>query len=95
MSKPKIIKELKKSHPKLKSSQLENIVDLFFENIKDNLIKNNTIEIRKPPLGSFFIKKLKEKRNAINPRTKEKLYVPEKKKIRFRASKKLLEMLNK
>ena len=92
MSKPKIIKELKKSHPKLNSSQLENIVDLFFENIKDNLIKNNTIEIRKPSLGSFFIKKLKEKRNAINPRTK---YVPEKKKIRFRASKKLLEMLNK
>ena len=84
MSKPKIIKELKKSHPKLNSSQLENIVDLFFENIKDNLIKNNTIEIRKPSLGSFFIKKLKEK-----------LYVPEKKKIRFRASKKLLEMLNK
>ena len=57
MSKPKIIKELKKLHPKLNSSQLENIVDLFFENIKDNLIKNNTIEIRKPSLGSFFIKK--------------------------------------
>ena len=95
MSKPKIIKELKKSHPKLSNRQLESIIELFFENIKDNIIKNNIIEIRNPSLGSFFLKKIKEKRNALNPKTREKLYVPEKKKIRFRASKKLLDMLNK
>ena len=36
-----------------------------------------------------FIKSIKEKYSARNPKTGELVYVPKKKKVRFRASKKL------
>ena len=43
----------------------------------------------------FFLKRIKEKYSARNPKTGELIYIPEKNKIRFKASKKLKEILNK
>ena len=45
--------------------------------------------------GTFFVKEIKEKFYSRNPKTGEIIYVPKKKKIRFRASKKFQEFLNK
>jgi len=57
------------------------------------LINQNSVEIRS--FGSFFVKEIKEKKHARNPRTGEIIYVPRKNKVRFRASKKLKEIINK
>ena len=40
-------------------------------------------------------KKIREKYSARNPKTGEIIYVPEKNKVRFKASKKLKEFINK
>ena len=52
-----------------------------------------SVEIR--GFGTFFVKEIKEKYSARNPKTQELIYVPKKNKVRFRASKKLLELINK
>ncbi len=93
MSRPELIKLLKNKHPKLNKPQLEKIIDTFFKSIENALIDKKSIELR--GFGTFFIKQIKEKYSARNPKTGELIYVPKKNKIRFRASKKFKEFLNK
>ena len=92
MSRPELIKKLKTNHPKLNKSQLENIIDIFFNTIENSLKEKNSVELR--DFGTFFIREIKEKYSARNPRTGEMIYVPKKNKVRFRASKKFKHFLN-
>ena len=92
MSRPELIKKLKSKHPKLNKSQLETIIDTFFQSIKDALKEQQSIFIR--GFGSFFIKEIKEKYSARDPRNGKLIYVPKKNKVRFRASKKFKEFIN-
>ena len=93
MSQPKLIKLLKNKHPKLNKFQLETIINTFFESIENALKKKQSVELR--GFGTFFIKEIKEKHSARNPKTGELIYVPKKNKIRFKTSKKLNNFLNK
>ena len=93
MSRPEIIKRLKQKNPELNHSEIEKVVDIFTECIRKALSTQQNVEIR--GFGTFFIKKIKEKYNARNPKTSELIYVPEKNKVRFRASKKLKKFINK
>ena len=92
MSRPELIKQLKIKHPKLNKYQIEKIIDTFIQSIEEALREDKSLEIR--GFGTFFIKKIKEKYSARNPKTGEMIYVPKKNKIRFRASKKLNKFLN-
>ena len=92
MSRPELIKLLKKKHPKLIKPQLETIIDTFFQSIEESLMKKRPIELR--GFGTFFIKEIKEKYSARNPKTGKLIYVPKKNKVRFRASKQFKEFLN-
>ena len=92
MSRPELIKLLKKKHPKLNKLQLETIIDTFFQSIKEALEKKRSVELR--GFGTFFTKEIKEKYSARNPKTGELIYVPKKNKVRFRASKKFKQFLN-
>ena len=92
MSKPKIIQKLKNKNPKIGKKDLEKIFDIFFDQIK-HLINKKSVEIRS--FGTFFVKEIKEKKQARNPKTGEIIYVPEKIRLRFRASKRLKELINK
>ena len=92
MSRPELIKLLKKKHPKLIKSQLEAIIDTFFESIKDALIEKKPIFLR--GFGTFFIKEIKASANLRNPKTGELIYRPKRNKLRFRTSKKFKEFLN-
>ena len=92
MSRPKLIKLLKKKHPKLNKLQLETIIDTFFQSIEESLKEKRSVELR--GFGTFFIKEIKEKYSARNPKTGELIYVPKKNKVRFRASKQFKEFLN-
>ena len=92
MSRPELIKLLKKKHPKLIKSQLEAIIDTFFKSIKDALIEKKPIFLR--GFGTFFIKEMKASANLRNPKTGELIYRPKRNKVRFRASKKFKEFIN-
>ena len=93
MSRPKLLKQLKDKNPSLNNSDIESIVNIFCEDIEKALIEEKNIELR--GFGTFFIKKIKEKYSARNPKTGKLIYVPEKNRVRFRASKKLKELINK
>ena len=92
MSRPELIKQLKLKHPKLNKTQLEVIIDTFFQSIEDALKEKKSVFLR--GFGTFFIKKIKEKYAARNPRNGELIYVPKRNKVRFRASKKFKEFIN-
>ena len=93
MSRPELINQLKLKNPKIDLSQLQILVNIFLENIESALKNDRNVEIR--GFGVFFIRKIREKYSARNPKSGEIIYVPEKKKIRFRPSKKLKEIVNK
>ena len=93
MSRLEIIKLFKEKNPKLSQSEIESIIDIFSKNLKKALNSGRNVELR--GFGTFFIKKIREKYTARNPKTGEIIYVPEKNKVRFKASKKLKEFINK
>ena len=92
MSRPEFIKQLKSKHPKLNKSQLEIIIDTFFQSIENALKEKRSVELR--GFGTFFVKEIKESYNLRNPKTGELIYKPKRNRVRFRASKKFKEFLN-
>ena len=92
MSKPEIIRKLKFKNSSIGKKNLEIIFETFFNQITESLLNKRSIQIRS--LGTFFIKEIKEKYSARNPKTGELIYVPKKNKVRFRASKQFKEFLN-
>ena len=74
MSKPKIIRTLKNKNTNISKKTLEEIFDIFFQQITESLLNKKTVEIRS--LGTFFIKEIKEKKQARNPKTGEIIYIP-------------------
>mgnify|MGYP001238671170 CR=1 FL=1 len=93
MSRPDLIKKLKEKNPNISKVDLEDIVDIFCKEIEVSLKKGYNVEFR--DFGTFFVKKIKEKHSARNPKSGQLIYVPEKNKVRFRASKKLKKFINK
>ena len=93
MSKPKIIQKLKSKNSNISRKILEKIYETFIQQITDSLLNKKPVEIRS--FGTFFIKEIKEKKQARNPKTGEIIYIPKRNKIRFRASKRLKELINK
>ena len=58
MSRPRLIKKLKKKNPQLSQSDLEEILDIFSNGIEKALLDGKKIELR--GFGSFFVKKSKK-----------------------------------
>ena len=92
MSRPKLIKQLITKNSKLNRSEIETVIEIFSNNIIKALKNGRKIELR--GFGTFFVKKIKENYSARNPKTGELIYVPEKNKVRFRASKNLKKKIN-
>jgi len=92
LSRPKLIKQLKIRNLKLSQSELETVIDLFSNNIAKALKDGKKVELR--GFGTFFVKEIKEKYSARNPKTRELMYIPKKNKVRFKASKILKKKIN-
>ena len=92
MSRPELIKQLKAKHPKLSKNQIENVIDIFFQSVENALKDKKSVELR--GFGTFFIRVIKEKFSARNPKTGELIYVPKRNKVRFKVSKKLKKLIN-
>jgi integration host factor subunit beta len=71
--------------------EAEEGVNLFFQSIKEAILRGEEIEIR--GFGSFRFRK-RTSRAGRNPRTGEPVKVPPKKVLYFKPSKLLKEMLN-
>ena len=69
----------------VEESTVKEVASKIFEEIV-NLVKTGNIDdkIRINNFGKFVIYRSKEKR-GINPRTKERLMIPAKKRVKFRA----------
>ena len=93
MSRQELVNQLKRKNPNLSKVEIEIVIDTFSECIIESLKQGRNVELR--GFGTFCIKKIKENYSARNPKTGKLIYVPEKNKVRFKASKKLKKFLNK
>ena len=89
--KSKLIKYLKKSYPNFLNKDLEKLVDIILIEIKKTLKRGERVELR--GFGVFFSNIQKESIRR-NPRTGEKVNVPQKKTIHFKMAKDLFKKLN-
>ena len=92
MSRTRLIKQFKKKNPKLNSSEINIVIESFCASIKRALKNKKKVELR--GFGTFFVKVIKEKYSARNPKTGELIYVPQKNKLRFKSSKNLIKIIN-
>ena len=90
--KSKLLKQFKKSFPNIYTKDLERIVFIILNEIKNSLKRGERVEIRSS-LGVFYTKTQKA-RISRNPRTGEKVNTPEKKTINFKMSKDLFKKIN-
>ena len=94
MVKSEIISKVSdKIHRKIKKSDLEKIFNTIIDTIIYEAKHNNkSTEIKQ--FGRFSRKIIKEKMNARNPRTGQKIHTPARKSISFKMSKELKNKIN-
>ena len=89
--KSKLLKQISDNYPNFLKKDLENLLNIVFNEIKLALHKGENVELRNFGTWSTHIQKARLSRN---PKTGEKLETPEKRKIRFKMSKKLFKKIN-
>jgi integration host factor subunit beta len=91
MTKSDLVKHLSEKHPGLKQKEIETIVDIIFDSMADELVKEGRVEIR--GFGSFSVR-YREARTGRNPRNGETVNVPAKKTPHFTAGKELKDRVD-
>ena len=91
VSKSEILNKLSKSFPNLYKKDLNKLFEIFIFEITKALSNSERVELRDVMM---FETRLQKKRMSINPRTLEKVEVPEKKTINFKLSKEWKKKLN-
>ena len=89
--KSKLLKQLSDNYPNFLKKDLEKSLNIVLNEIKLALNKGENVELR--DFGTWSVQTQKAKLSR-NPKTGEKLKTPEKKKIRFKMSKKLFKKIN-
>ncbi len=91
MNKTDLIERLSYKFPDVEKEEIKNIVDLFFEIIRESLKKGQRIELR--DFGVFQL--LRSKGNFFkNPKNHQKYYIKEKIRVLFKNGKEFKERLN-
>ena len=91
MLKSTLIENINKKFPRLSSSDIEIISNIFFNTIIKSLKDGNNIEIR--GFGTIS-KKINKAKYVRNPKTNEKIYKKENFKIHFKIGKILHRKIN-
>ena len=89
--KSKLLKQLKKSYPNFLKKDLEKVVFVILNEIKQALKRGDRVELRGFGMFSTNIQKARISRN---PKTGEKVNTPEKKTIHFKMAKEMFKKLN-
>ena len=90
-SKSEIINKITKNFPNLYKKDINKLFDIFIFEIIKSLSKGERVELRDVML---FEPRIQKKRISLNPKTLEKVEVPEKKSILFKCSKEWKKKLN-
>ncbi len=89
--KSKILKQLTSNYPNFLNKNLSKLIDIIISNMENSLIRNERVELR----DIFTLEtKIQKARISRNPKTNEKVEVPEKKTVHFKMSKKWFKNLN-
>ena len=89
--KSKLLKDLSKNYPNFLKKDLKKFINIILDEIKNTLKRGERVELR--GFGVFFSNIQKESIRR-NPRTGEKVNVPQKKTIHFKMAKDLFKKLN-
>ena len=89
--KSKLLNRLKKSYPNFLKKDLEKVVSVVLNEIKQALRHGDRVELRGFGMFSTNIQKARISRN---PKTGEKVNTPEKKTIHFKMAKDMFKKLN-
>ena len=86
-----LLNTLAKDNPGLKSEEIEQVVDIFFDEIAQRLAEGGRVELR--GFGAFSTRE-RAARTGRNPRTGESVDVPAKRVPYFRPGKEMRRALN-
>ena len=89
--KSKLIKQIKKSYPNFLNRDLNKLIDIILNEIKNSLKRSEGVELR--GFGTFRTNIQKESIRR-NPKTGVKVNVPKKRTIKWKMSKDLFKKLN-
>ena len=89
--KSKILEQLCDNYPNFLKRNLSNLIEIILSEMENSLKKNERVELRDILTLETRIQKA---RTSRNPKTNEKIEVPEKKTIHFKMSKKWFKDLN-
>jgi len=89
--KSKIVDNLSDNYPNFLKKDLSKLVEIILSQIEDALARKERVELR----DIFTLEtKVQKPRISRNPKTNEKVNVPEKKTVQFKMSKKWFNKLN-
>jgi integration host factor subunit beta len=91
MIRSELLLALAKDNPDLRSEEIEQVVDIFFEEISQRLTEGGRVELR--GFGAFSTRE-REARQGRNPRTGTTVDVPAKRVPYFKPGKEMRERLN-
>ena len=89
--KSKLLKQLSDSYPNFLKKDLSKFVDIILNEIKRALRRSDSVELRN--FGRFSVKTQKQSIRR-NPKTGQKVAVPEKKVISWKMSKEMFKKMN-
>ena len=91
MIRSELLQTLHDENPELRAEEVEQMVDIFFEEISHRLAEGGRVELR--GFGAFSTRE-REARQGRNPRTGETVSVPSKRVPFFKAGKEMRRRLN-
>jgi len=92
MIRSELLQALAKDNPELRADEVEQVADIFFDEIAARLAEGGRIELR--GFGAFSTRQ-REARTGRNPRSGESVSVPSKRVPYFKPGKEIRERLNK
>ena len=91
MIRSELLQALAKDNPELRQEEVEQVLDIFFDEITERLAECGRVELR--GFGTFSTRE-REARTGRNPRTGEAVEVPSKRVPYFKPGKEMRERLN-
>lgn len=91
MIRSELLAALAKDNPDLRAEEVEQVVDIFFDEISQRLAEGGRVELR--GFGAFSTRE-RDARKGRNPRTGEQVEVPAKRVPYFRPGKEMRRVLN-
>ena len=89
--KSKLLDQLKNSYPNFLKKDLEKVMSIILNEVKQTLKRGDRVELRGFGMFSTNIQKARISRN---PKTQEKVNTPEKRTIHFKMAKEMFKKLN-